>query len=112
MKKYMVLYLFPVAAGDQVAEMSSDQKEGSMAEWMAWKDSLGDALVDFGMPLATGKHIVFNAVSEGNLPVTGYSIVQAESMDAAVGLLKNHPHFKGAGGPSIEVLEFAPMPGA
>jgi hypothetical protein len=41
---------------------------------------------------------------------TGYSILQAESKDALMALLKNHPHFM-APGASIEVFEFLPMPG-
>ena len=49
-------------------------------------------------------------MSESILPVAGYSIVQAESLDAATELLKDHPHFKAPGGPSVEVLEFLPMP--
>lgn len=111
MKKYMVLYQFPVAAGDQVAEVSAEQAEGSMADWMKWQEELGDALVDFGTPLGAGKHLMFGAASESNMTISGYSIVQANSLDEAVELLKDHPHFMPTGsGRSIEVLEFAPMP--
>jgi len=44
------------------------------------------------------------------LTVSGFSIVQANSMDDAIKLFKDHPHFKTPGGASIELLEFVPMP--
>ena len=40
----------------------------------------------------------------------GYSILQAESKEAAAEALKNHPHFMMPGA-SIEVLEFMAIPG-
>jgi hypothetical protein len=49
-------------------------------------------------------------VAAGNGQVGGYSILQPESKDALMKLLKNHPHFM-APDASIEVFEFLPMPG-
>ena len=42
--------------------------------------------------------------------VCGFSILEADSVDAANKLLDDHPHFHSPG-PSIEVLEFLPIPG-
>jgi hypothetical protein len=46
--------------------------------------------------------------SESN--VVGYSILQAENMEAAKEMLKGHPHLGWADGCSIEVHESLPMP--
>ena len=70
----------------------------------------GSAIVDLGAPLANGKHIESGNVSAGKLIISGFSIVQANSMDDAIKLFKDHPHFKTPGGASIELLEFVPMP--
>jgi hypothetical protein len=43
--------------------------------------------------------------------VNGYSIIQAESMEEAVELLKEHPHLHWAEGCKIEVFESLPVPG-
>jgi uncharacterized protein YciI len=50
-------------------------------------------------------------VAPSTSQIGGYSIIQAESLNAAVALVKNDPHFKALGAPSIKVLDFLPMPG-
>jgi hypothetical protein len=42
--------------------------------------------------------------------ITGYSILQAASIEDAVALLKGHPHFHMPGS-TVQVLECVPMPG-
>lgn len=110
MQKFMVLYQLPVAAGDQMAIANSDRLAGA-SEWSKWQERVGDALIDLGAPLMAGKHIVFGAASESASLVMGYSIIQAKTLDEAVKLLEDHPHFKPNGSSSIEVLEFVPAPG-
>jgi hypothetical protein len=64
-----------------------------------------------GSPIATAAKLNgAGPVAGGSSQVGGYSILQAESKDALMDLLKNHPHFMAPGG-SIEVFEFLPMPG-
>ena len=52
-----------------------------------------------------------STVSESESDVSGYSIVQAESRDAAAELFKDHPHLRMPADSSIELLEFLPLPG-
>ncbi len=112
MKKFMVLYQSPFSASEKMAESSPEKMQASMQEWMAWREkSGGEAKVEFGMPLEKGKHIEGSEVSDPTTTVSGYSIIQAESLDDAAELLKDHPHLKAPAGTSIEVLEFLPMPG-
>ena len=70
-----------------------------MAAFMAWADKTGSALVDPGAPLGPAKVVSSNGVTEGAAqgPCGGYSIIETDDLDAAVGLVANHP-FVGRGG--------------
>lgn len=108
MKKFLVLYRSTVPLMDQMASTTPEQRKASMDKWTAWGTSLGASLVEWGSPL--GASAVLRG-SEGPGFVGGYSIVQADSLEAAKGLFDTHPHFSSAGD-SIELLEMLPMPGA
>jgi hypothetical protein len=111
--KYMVLYRSSVPASEQ---MGSDPKaaQSGMALWMDWAGRVGGAMVDMGSPLAN----VATRSASGPTPavsgasIVGFSILEAESGDAAKKLVDDHPHFHAPGDPSIELLEFLPTPGA
>lgn len=78
---------------------------------MEWAKNCGKGLVDFGMPLGFGQKITKAGFNPSNSNINGYSILQAENMDEAKELLKNHPHLSWVEGSEIEVYEFLPMPG-
>jgi hypothetical protein len=78
-----------------------------MARWTAWMDSLGDAIVDPGVPLGTGRLITSAGVSEpGPDRFTGFSIVAADGIEAAVQMASRCPHLDHG---SIEVAEAMAM---
>ena len=77
-----------------------------MAAWGQWFGTLGPALVDGGNPVGRTSTISpSGSVSEGGgaNPVAGYSIIKADSMDAAVQMAKGCPLLESGG--SIEVAE-------
>ncbi|HXN01250.1 MAG TPA: hypothetical protein VN973_05095 [Candidatus Dormibacteraeota bacterium] len=77
-----------------------------MADWGKWFQDLGPALVDGGNPVMRAKTLSSKgAVSDGGgqNPVSGYSVVKADSLDAAVKLAKGCPVLVGGG--TIEVAE-------
>ena len=64
-----------------------------MAKWKNWMGSLGDAIVDPGMPLGVGKLVSASGVSDrGADMLTGFTIVTADGMDAAVAFARQCPH--------------------
>ena len=92
--------------------MPASPEEGAkvMKAWTDWFGVLGGALVDGGNPVSQVKTIAANgSVSDGGTnPSTGYSVIKADNLDAAVALAKGCPVL--AGGASIEVAEtFAAM---
>lgn len=110
MMKFMLLYMAPVAAEEQIRANEEAMKEG-MKPWFEWFAKVGDAIVDQGMPLGNAVHLTKNGSEARKTEIAGYAIIQAENMEAAKKLLENHPHYLLGEGASIEVLEFIPLPG-
>jgi hypothetical protein len=83
-----------------------------MKAWMNWMGELGDALKDGGNPFTPAVKSIGadGSVSDGpaGSMASGYSIVKADSLDAAVEMAKGCPVL--AGGATISVYEtFAVM---
>jgi len=68
---------------------SPDEGGKYMAKWLAWTDGLGDAL-------GKSKTVSSNGVSDDGRSnrLTGFSIVKADSMDAALKMAKGCPHLE------------------
>ena len=113
MTKYMVLYRSSVPAREQMASGSPEMAQEGMQLWMDWAGRVGNAMADMGSPLSgVGTVTPSGSGAETSRPfVCGFSILEADSVDAANKLLDDHPHFHSPGDPSIEVLEFLPIPG-
>lgn len=111
MAKYMVLYNSTIAASELMANATPEDMKASMTEWIKWRDDASKtAKVEFGMPLQAVSRITPNGVTSGDNNISGYSIVEGDSKDAVLELLKTHPHLKRQGA-TIDVLEMLTMPG-
>ena len=76
-----------------------------MVAWKRWVEGLGDALVDPGMAVGPSKTISATGVEDGggSNPFSGITVIQADTMDAAIGLVKACPHISAGG--TIEIAE-------
>ena len=111
MKKFLVLYQAIVSAPDQMKSATPEQAKAGMDAWMSWAGRVGSGIVDMGSPVAPAAKLTGSGqAAASSSQVGGFSILQAESKDALLKHLNNHPHFAAPGG-SIEVFEFLPMPG-
>ncbi len=99
MANYLLVY-----HGGSMPETEAAQAQ-VMEAWNGWFHQLGDALVDGGNPATSTKVISADgSVAEGGpTSPTGYSIIKADSHDAAVALAKGCPVL--AGGSMVEVVE-------
>ena len=72
---------------------SPEEKAKHKAKWQAWVGGLGDAVVNPGTPLGKSKTVSSDGVSDDGGPnsLTGFSIVNANSMDAALEMAKACP---------------------
>jgi hypothetical protein len=93
------------------APPSPEQMDAVVAEWNVWAAKVGDRMIDFGTPLAGGTRVNPDGTWPGDRDVAGYSILEAEDMDAALELARNHPHLNMPGGCEIEIHEAQPIPG-
>jgi hypothetical protein len=111
MKKFLVLYRSTVSALEQMKNVTPEQAKAGMDAWMSWAGKAGAAIVDLGSPITSAGALTGpNQVGAGDPQVAGFSILQADSQDALMALLRDHPHFM-APGASIAIFEFLPMPG-
>ena len=110
MTKYVFVYHAPVPPADATPP-DPEQVDAVMGAWNAWAGKVGDRMVDFGTPLANGVRVTPDGTTPSRREVAGYSIIEADGLDAAVDLAKVHPHLSMPGGCEIEVHEAQPIPG-
>ncbi len=91
-------YLLAYRGGGMAA--TEEERNAAMAAWGAWFEQLGAAVVDPGNPFSGSTSVGNGAPASG---LTGYSILEAGSLDAASGLAKDCPIL--ASGGSVDVYE-------
>ena len=84
---------------------TDEERAKIMAAWGQWMGQLGPALTDGGNPFAASATIAANGsvASGGSAGITGYSILSADNLDAAVASAKGCPVL--AAGGSVDVYE-------
>ena len=101
MTKYLLLY-----SGGKMPESEAEYGE-TIKAWTAWYNSLGSAVVDPGNPFTPAAKSIASNGTMGAVPAigmaSGYTIVQAESLDAAADMAKSCPVLQGGG--QISVFE-------
>ncbi len=98
----MANYLLAYKGGGMAS--SDKERAEQMAAWGKWFGGLGAAVVDGGNPCGTSKTVAKDGnVKDGGSGITGYSVLKAESLEAAVKLAKGCPLLKAGG--SVEVYE-------
>ena len=105
----MANYMFAYSGGNGVAADEAE-RDAQMAKWGQWFGQLGSAVVDGGAPTGTAKTVgTGGSVSDGgSRGLTGYSVVSAESLDAAVELAKGCPVLEVGGAVDVyEAIEIA-----
>ena len=89
----MANYLLVYSGGDTSMPESEEEQASVMAAWGAWFEQLGSAVVDGGNPMSGERKTVANdgSVSNGAPEASGYSILEADSLDAATEMAKGCP---------------------
>ncbi len=103
----MSIYVFAYHGGKKPE--SPEEGAKYIAKSKAWVGGLGDAIVNPGTPLGKPKTVSSGGVSDdgGSNPLSGFSIVKADSMDAALEMAKVCP-FLDLGG-TLEVAKVMKM---
>jgi hypothetical protein len=93
------------------AERQKKMQEG-MAAWKEWVEKNQGAIVVMGGPLGKTKKISSDGIEDVSNAMGAFTVVKADSHEAAAKLFENHPHFAHFPGESIEVMPVLPIPGA
>lgn len=93
------------------ADRRAREAEG-MAAWGAWAEKNQAAIVGMGGPLGKTKRVSQAGIEDVSNAVAAYTIVRADSHDAAARLFEGHPHFTIFPGEAVEVMPVLPVPGA
>ena len=81
MKKFMVIGYTTQEGFDHMREMTEEQQEANMNNWIDWKENHLEHLVDMGTPLMNGTKISSDGQKEPSTrEVSGYMMIQAENM--------------------------------
>ena len=104
MPRYIIVYL----GGTQPS--SPEEGKQHFSRYMDWLSSLGDAAISPANPLRDTSTVNpdGSVSSGGSTTMSGYTLIEADSMDAALSIAKTCP-FLHIGG-SLEVSELVEMP--
>jgi hypothetical protein len=114
MKNFMAIYTGSAAARsrwDALDEATRrEREEAGMKAWEKWANDQSRVIFDGGAPLGRTKRVDANGVTDIRNQLAAYTIVQADSHEAAAKLFLNHPHFTIFPGEAVEVMECLPIP--
>ena len=91
-------------------ERRAKEQEG-IAAWKAWAEKHHAAIVSMGGPLGKTKKVTQHGIEDTSNEMTGYTVVRADSHEAAAKLFEKHPYFMIFPGESIEIMPVLPIPG-
>jgi len=114
MKQFLAVYLGTPDAMSSWNALPESERHARAADgvraWHAWVDRYRDQIVVDGAPLGRTKSIGPSGISDVRNAMTAFTVVRAESHDAAAKLFEGHPHFTIFPGESVEVMECLPIP--
>jgi len=116
MKKFLAIYTGTPNSMPRWDALTEPEKKIRLAEgiaaWHAWVEQHKASIVDTGTPLGKTKNVSASGIDDIRNNMTAYTIVQAESHEAAAKFFENHPHFTIFPGDSVEIMECLPLPSA
>ncbi len=117
MKKFLAVFIGTPESRERSGWDQMDQAKRQALEakgmkaWGDWVATHAKVIADHGGPLGKTKRVARNGISDVRNSMAGYTIVEAESHEAAARLFENHPHFTIFPGDSVEIMERLPIPG-
>ena len=113
MNKFLVTYLAPAAVIDDWKKTEPEKRKAAeekmQAEWKQWMSDHGKMIADRGAGVGKTKRVTAEGTSNVRNDIMLYSIVEAESHEAAAKMFEGHPHLQ-IPRASIEVMEISPLP--
>ena len=115
MKRFLAIYTgspAAMASWNNLPERERKEREAAgIKAWQVWVDKNKSSIVETGAPLGRTKSVAKGGVTDIRNNMTAFTVVEAETHEAAARLFENHPHFTIFPGDAIEVMECLPIPG-
>jgi hypothetical protein len=113
-QKFLVLYLIPASvmadwAKTDPAIRQAEEKKMQEA-WGKWMGAHAKMIISTEAGGKT-KRVTASGVADVRNAMAAYTIVRADSHEAAATVFKDHPHFMMFPGEAIEVMECLSIPG-
>jgi hypothetical protein len=101
-----------MAAWTALSEPERKAKEqAGMAAWHAWVEKHRAAIAEMGGPLGKTKRVGPGGIADIGNEIGAFTVVRAESHEAAAKMFENHPHFAIFPGEAVEIMPVLPIPG-
>jgi hypothetical protein len=114
MKKFLAIYIGSLSAREKAEHKATDEdkqrNQRGMEAWGNWVMTHANSIVDHGSPIGKTKRASPEGIADTENRIAAYTIVQAESHEAAARMFADHPHFSIFPGDSVEIMECLPMP--
>jgi hypothetical protein len=114
MKRYLAVFTgspAALASWETLSQAERQERERKgIAAWMQWGRDNAASIVEMGGPLSRTKLVSKAGISDIRNNLAAFTVIRAESQDAAARLFLAHPHFTIFPGEGVEVMEVLPIP--
>jgi hypothetical protein len=114
MKRFLVTYLAPGSVIDEWKKTDPGKRKAAeekmQAEWKQWMKDHANMFADVGAGVGKTKRVTVQGISDSRNDIMLYSVVEAESHEAAAKSFERHPHLQ-IPQSSIEIMEIHALPG-
>lgn len=114
MKNFLAIFTGSPEGMDQWKSLSAEtrqqREQAGMQAWRQWATDHAKDIVDHGAPLGKTKRVTAEGIADIRNAMAAYTVVKAQSHEAAARMFENHPHFSIFPGDGVEIMECLPMP--
>ncbi len=116
MKRFMAVFTGSPTSFEGYARRFASEEERKandrkgMDAWFAWAEKHAGSIVEGGGPLGRTKRVTKDGIGDVRNNLAAFTIVEAESQEAAAKMFLDHPHFTIFPGDGVEIMECLPIP--
>jgi len=114
MKRFLVTYLAPASVVAEWKKTDPDRRKAAedkmQAEWKKWMNDHAKIFADIGAGVGKTKLVTSQGISDTKNDIMLYSVVEADSHEAAARSFEGHPHLQ-VPQSSIEIMGIHALPG-
>ena len=114
MTRYLAVFTgSPDAMGSWMTLPEAERREREakgIAAWKKWAIDNAGSIVEMGGPLSRTKRVTQSGIADVRNNLSAFTVVEADSQEAAARMFLGHPHFTIFPGDGVEIMEVLPIP--